>query len=308
MWYDSVVNKGAEPVRWILVVAIAYTLATTLWSFFETPTETVLTSPTPGPTERPPQRSPSEMDWILSKQLFGQAGQAADTQTRRNTPVVQTRLPLELQSVFVAEPAEASAAIVAQRGKPGKLYAIGDRLPGNATLIEVRTDQILLRRAGSRETLTFPKSKTQFVAEPVENSPNSRPPANSSAVVPKLSQSAGATARQLQAPIDNVKAAGPTRSEITAEIESTLQALTDQGETLTDQGGYRLGNLAQSAYLRQSGLQPGDVILSVNGQSIADLKDNRTEITNIMMQTSARIEVQRGSRRFFITTALNAQR
>ena len=52
------------------------------------------------------------------------------------------------------------------------------------------------------------------------------------------------------------------------------------------------------------GLQPGDFILSVNGHAVGDIQADQLELENIMAQGSARIEIQRGSRRFFITASL----
>jgi len=51
-------------------------------------------------------------------------------------------------------------------------------------------------------------------------------------------------------------------------------------------------------------LQPGDVILSVNGRPVGDLSQDRLEVDNVLAQGSARIEVQRGTRRFFVTASL----
>ncbi len=68
--------------------------------------------------------------------------------------------------------------------------------------------------------------------------------------------------------------------------------------------GYRIDDVSQSAYLSRSGLQTGDVILSVNGRQVGNLQQDKLELANIVAQGSARIEVRRGSRRFFITASL----
>ena len=143
MLFETLINKGAEPVRWLLVAAIAYTLATGIWSFFDTPeTSTIQATQTKPKTEA--QRAPGNVNWILAKHMFGEAGAAPEATQASDEPAVQTRLPLELQSVFVADEIDASAAIVAQRGKPGKLYTVGENLPGNVKLVEVLVDRISL--------------------------------------------------------------------------------------------------------------------------------------------------------------------
>jgi general secretion pathway protein C len=94
------------------------------------------------------------------------------------------------------------------------------------------------------------------------------------------------------------------RDQVDADPAAALDAL---GISPVEEGGasgYRLCNLAQSPYLSQTGLQPGDVIVSVNGRPVGDLNQDRMEIDNVLAQGSARLEVQRGNRRFFVTAAL----
>lgn len=306
---DNIVNRSAEPLKWLIVAAIAYTLATTIWTFFQTPVSQTA-SPTgsrvtSGTTESRPQ---ANVNWILSKHLFGEAGAQAPV-VEDDEPAKITTLPLELQSVFIADDPKESAAIVAQKGKAGLLYQVGEKLPGNAELVEVASDRVLLRRAGVRETLLFPKSKTQFQAEAIEAEP-----ANNG-----LQPSQAKNARHTNNGIEYGSGEGDdpiAETSITddqaLDIEDYKERLADDaagtldelGIETADGGGYRVGNLAQSTLLRSTGLQSGDVILSVNGRPIGDVQQDRLQLDNILAQGSARIEVQRGSRRFFITAAL----
>jgi general secretion pathway protein C len=147
-------DKLALPARWLLVAAIAYTLANTALYLVSPP-------PTaPGISDLPrvgagAARPAVDVNAILTSQLFGRAD-ASEAATTATTPTVTTQLPLELLGVFVADQADRSAAIVAQRGRAGTLYAIGENVPGNATLVEVQADHVVLRRAGIREALYFP--------------------------------------------------------------------------------------------------------------------------------------------------------
>jgi len=289
--FETIVNKGAEPVKWLLIIGIAYTLATLAWSFFDTPISPV-TVADPTSSANASSRPAANVNWILGKHLFGEAG-AAPAVSSRDEPVQQTRLPLELQGVFMADENQVSAAIIAQRGKPGKRYVVGDTLPGNAKLDEVFTNRVILVREGVRETLPFPKSKTEFV---VEDFPDDSGSAADSE-----------TAGQADDNDDVQSASAP--EEIVSEYRERLAedpaaALNDLGVETVDGGGYRIGNLAQNPLLQSTGLQAGDVILSVNGQPVGDISQDQLELDNIMAQGSARIEVQRGDRRFFITASL----
>lgn len=291
---ETIVNKGAEPVRWLIVAGIAYTLASTTWTFFAAPTAPAFSSARPTQTDTP-TRDQGNVNWILGKNLFGKAGaQPLQDEADSGQTEKVTTLPLELQSVFVSDEPENSNAIVAQKGKPGQVYHVGDKVPGNATLLEVHGDRIVLRRGGSREALFFPKSKLELVQYPEPQM--AKPPQN-----PTESRRADAAAAKLESPPTEML--NEYRQRLREDAEGTLD---DLGIESVDSGGYRIGagNAAQLPYVRQAGLQPGDVILSVNGRPVGNAQQDQLELDNIMAQGSARIEVQRGSRRFFITASL----
>ena len=291
---DTILHRGAEPVRWLIVAGIAYTLATTIWTFFQTPIGTSVSLPDQATTDSDP-RPPANVNWILSRNLFGEAGAAPESAATESENAVQTRLPLELQSVMVASDPAQSTAIVAQRGKPGQVYHVGEKLPGNAELVDVHNDRIILRRAGTRESLMFPKLTSGFEALPQE----SEVPQD---IIDAETQSVGAAPADSTAAADTVEQSLERyRQRLAEDAAGTLDEL---GLQAADTGGYRVGDLSQAPYLQRTGLQPGDVILSVNGRPVGDIQTDQLELDNIMAAGSARIEVQRGSRRFFITASL----
>lgn len=295
--------KLAVPARWLMVAAIAYTLATSVLYFLSPPP----TGPVAGArsaTERP--ATPAvDLNAILASNLFG-AAESGGTQVAE-APAVATQLPLELLGVFVADRPEESAAIIAQRGKPGQLYTVGEDVPGNAALLEVHPTHVVLRRAGVRETLHFPTGSAAIAAraalpepemgydEPVmEPLPEEF---DDGAVEPPMEE-AMPEEQSVQAIVDEY------RQRLEQDPAGTLESLGVSAVADGAAEGYRVGNLAQSPYLSQTGLQPGDVILSVNGRPVGDLEQDRLELDNVLAQGSARLEVQRGTRRFFVTASL----
>lgn len=299
--------RGVEPARWLIVLGIAYTLATTV-VYFLSPPQTEPIAPAPS-TATATRQQPANIDSILARNLFG----TADTSIRRAAtaaPAVETRLPLELHGIFMADVPDDSAAIVAQKGKPGLLYTIGQAVPGNAKLVEVHADHIVLSRAGGREILKFPQSGDHLIVEADDGGAvRTLPPRTGWQPVPASRSNAGAETGQQ--PSTNATAAASAR-ELVANYrermgEDVQGALSELGITPVAQGessGYRLGSLANSPYLSRTGLQPGDVIISVNGRPVGDVNQDRTEIENVLAQGSARLEVQRGTRRFFVTASL----
>jgi len=297
MGLNQITARLVEPARWIVIGGIAYTLAS-LVLFFIAPPETGATSNNRVALKTPDRRPAVSINAILSRNLFGEAGATSADNVDNGAPTVETRLPLELLGVFVADEAQDSAAIVAQKGKTGELYLVGERLPGNAELIEVHAQHIVLRRAGGRETLRFPQLASKGSVTASVNPPRSAP------AVTRAVRDSGAAAwtEETPTPADFVAS---YREMLDADPDAALQEIgitpIADGETQ----GYRLDDSASaSPYLSQTGLQPGDVVLSVNGQAVGNIQQDRRQIDNILAQGSARIEVQRGTRRFFVTASL----
>ena len=83
--------------------------------------------------------------------------------------------------------------------------------------------------------------------------------------------------------------------------------LYDAGLTPVNPGaaeGYELGKLAANPVLRQAGLRPGDRILSVNGRAVGNVELDQAEFASVVAAGTARIEVQRGGRRWFVTVSM----
>ncbi len=291
--------KAVQPVRWALVVGIAYTLASTAMLFASGSPATSTAPAVSIGTESVKAAASVDLGLILKAGLFGHAPEDQDATALQ--PTAETRLPLTLQGVFVTEPASDSAAIIATKGKPGQLYAIGDELPGNATLRAVQAEQVILLRAGQHETLTFP------VVESFRR-----------VSVPDLSATAGN--RRSHAPSINpaIEQEGATASADEL-VERYRERVSDNPEQVLDElamapvrsgeaAGYRVGSLANLPYMSQSGLLAGDLILSVNGRPVGDVQADRSAFDDLLASGSVRIEVQRGERRFFVTTSLPSPR
>ena len=309
---NTLATKLVEPVRWLVGAGIAYTLVTTTFFFVAGP-QAQVTNANPTPPGTAPTSSSNtavtttSVNAILSRNLFGVAGNALGGSA--NLPEVATRLPLQLLGVFVSEhdnAGEDSAAIVSQKGKTGELYQIGDMLPGNAELIEVHPQYIVLRRAGARETLRFP-AVDQAAAElattaNIANARSRRPPRNANTPISRVNNQLITEADRARSPREVLDT---YRERIERDPESALRELGIAPVNAGSSEGYRLDNVARAPYLSQTGLQQGDVILSINGKAVGDIRQDQQEIDNILAQGSARLEIQRGTRRFFVTASLN---
>lgn len=270
---------------WLCAIGIAYSVATTALAIFSGPTAAQFNQPQPGaPSTSVPLPPPPSINELSKRALFGQVrtntGQTPDTRA----PATPTRLPLTLEAIFVSSDPAQSGAIISQRGKPSKLYGPGDTVPGNARLVAVEADRVILRRAGVREALAF---KTGYKVNP--NPPGSTANASVELLSPQSVENAN------DRPV--LEALG---ADLAQRPEETLSEL---GIAAHASGGYRIGNQS-NPYLSQSGLQPGDIILSLNGRPLGDLSVDRLAIADLAAAESVRLEIMRNGQTLTITSRI----
>ena len=312
-------TRAMMPAKWLIVLGMAYTLATTVL-FIAAPQEAASVQPEAPLTADARNSGPgaADLDAIIAANLFGVARAApaeAAVASATAESLVETRLPLVLHGVFVAEIPAESTAIVARKGRPEELIRIGERVPGNATLESVYLDHVLLRRGRSLERLAFPDSDRSIATpsprpEPARaGSPEPRAMPGESVPEPALSSNdppppSAMAAQHNPGEGSPRELAERYRDRLKADPRGALGELGLTPVGGDGPGGYRLDRLSRSPYLRQTGLKPGDVVLSINGQPLGDVGRDRLELDNVLAQGSARLEIQRGERRFFITASL----
>lgn len=256
---------------------------------------------------------------LASLNLFGIANKVEATTEILNAP--ETKLNLELHGVFTAEDEANSSAIVAEKNKSGELFHIGDRLPGNAVLAAVFDDHILLRRGSRMEKLIFSDSGLRFNAGASSRSINgssktsnnsANRPSQASTRLQRVGERIAQRTRNPGASRQSSKVPGSSlRDYVSANrdrIKENPQELMAQlGMSAVSQGeakGYKVGSSISSTALMQAGLQQGDVILSVNGKPVGNVMNDSAMIDQAMASKRVRVEVQRDSRRFFLTVPI----
>ena len=285
MQLTNLIEKLAIPLQWLLVFGIAWTVANSVLGLLQSPSEAADTSVTVSDTSAQNQLKNTDredkskrIEALINRHVFGLVPLTNNAQTQRAETAKATRLPLTLEAVFVADQNASSGAIVARSGEKGLLYKVGDILPGNARLIEVQQEQIILQRAGNREALAFGKSKFNPKAGVRKTKPVTT-------IKPKR----------------NIASIEDIQNLIAENVES---ALSDFGLEANEGRGYKIGNLSSNPYLQQAGLRPGDIVLSVNGQPLGNIQKDQLEFDNIMAQGSASIELERNGEQMTITARL----
>ena len=84
--------------------------------------------------------------------------------------------------------------------------------------------------------------------------------------------------------------------------------LGELGVTPVDEGtaqGYRVGSEITHPALRNTGLRRGDIVLSVNGTPVGNINQDSDIVDQVLVSRKARIQIQRGKSKFFITVPVN---
>ena len=206
---------------------------------------------------------------LSSLNLFGQASVLPSGVAAENAP--DTSLQLRLAGVFVSTDPNRSSAIVAEQSQPtGKLYRLNESLPGGATLESVFEDRILIRRgAGNPEVLRFEKTDL------LDGAPSSSP-ASTLMVggVPSVRALLGSAADAMH--------------------RSSSDFLKEMGLRASG-SGYEVSSDTPEQIRAGAGLQPGDKILSVNGQQLGNLQADMQILESLKNGGTARVEIQRGA-------------
>ena len=294
-------RKIATATSILLIVLMSLTVAHTVLFFIETMTRPVIildsTTASSSAITQPTFK-------VSSLELFGRLEVADTLPQALDAP--ETKLNLELQGIFIAQDAKLSTAIVAQKNKTGELFAIGDKLPGNATLAAVFEDHVLIRRGTRIEKLLFSDSKFQFVSD---RSPASTSPRSGGGISDTTRSHLGSAKNSISdknesnnnsinnSPINTLN---HYQEKLRSDLQGTLSKAGITPVSTGESNGYKVGADAQGA-IKQAGLQPGDVILSINGKPVGVASNDSALMAQVMASSRVRVEVRRGARRFFLT-------
>lgn len=289
-WQSRFTKSAPLLVSLGLIALIAWVVADLVWKL----SSAHQNSPEVSPEINRPSIESSLPE--AAKDLFGAWDEnAMDAVDGMREETVETKLPLTLIGVFVSDVPSASAAIISSGRDEGQYYSVGETVPGNAILESVDNAGVILRRGARLERLSFPEAG-----------------GGSNTMVPSLqgaSQALGGGPAGTAASQADVSSLGEKIAQYRALAdENPRQALSQLGlEQVSGEEarGYRVGDLPDNQWVRQTGLQDGDILLSVNGHRIGDPEVDRLEIDNFFAEGQVRLEIQRGERRFFVNAKLS---
>lgn len=239
---------GLKPLTWLVVAGnllLAFAIVHDAWRIQRawSRSETDVVAPANPVAPKNGSERPARLHGWNDWHPFGQDAAAnpvtvAPVSVPEDAP--ETQLNLVLTGILNGSGSETRVA-VRSGGDADKIYAIGDKLPGDARIVAVRPDRVILEKGGHHETLRLPRTLL---------------------------------------PLD-VKLTGTAVSPPASEAAELLRELREQFQTNPDAvlaripmsvesrdgvfGGYRLLAGNEPGLLERLGLMPGDVLTSVNG-------------------------------------------
>lgn len=262
-----VLKKLPLAISVVLVIACAHVLSQITWSLLTDEEQPVAITPkTPGIT--PKTNNKQAFRQLTGANLFGTTEQVKTTKTIK---APETRLNLVLKGVLAAVPMDSASAIIAQ-GKNGReeIYTIGDKLSGGVTIKEIHPEHVILDRKGQLETLRMPKdNNVGKITNPGSGLKNTR---------------AGTPARALNDIRRNIIKSPKSFSQYALPV-----IVRENGK----QVGYRLQPKQKGDLMAELGIQPTDVITSINGISLNDPKNSASALKELTSATEVNITVKR---------------
>jgi general secretion pathway protein C len=273
------VQRAIRVINALLVIWIAWLLATLTWSLLEEPETEPAVAEAPAPVKTAPDRNMQLVRQLPAWHLFGEAVQQA-APVKQSIPVdaPETRLKLVLHGAFASDDPEIARAIIADPRGEEEMYAVGDKLPGDAELREIHPEKIILLRGGRYETLRLPDER----------------------------RGAGATGLRPDASISTFSAVANTPAQ---RLRSIRQQLRQNPRTLyglvratpkKDEAGKMVGYTLRPGrdpeLFKQMNLQDGDVVTRINNIALDSLANGMQALKSAQAGQTVTMTVLRDGR------------
>lgn len=265
-------------INFLLIIAGAQLLSQGIWMLLAEPESefaTVAPAANSGADKNSGNAQQSQQQTfrtLTTAHLFGVAQNQSAQVSAEKAP--DTKLNLVLRGILTAGEAQMASAIIAQ-GASGQeeTYGINDKMPGGITLREIHAEHVIIERQGQFETLRMEKDQgDDLIAAPID-----RPQSSTSTLSAVASQA-----------IKNIR-----RELISNPTSFSKYALPVVVRENGVQVGYRLQPQQNSELLTQAGLEPSDVITSVNGVSLSDMNNSISALRELSTASQVNIIVKR---------------
>jgi len=280
-----------------IIVGVSQNLALVTWSAMPAVVEE------PAPIEKitnvvtranqSQQESKVNINQLSNWHLFGEAKKELPKNLVVAPPPTEvkdapdTTLRLTLMGVMASRDMHDAWAIIGDRSGNEEIYRVESSLPGGATLKEIHADRIILLHNGRFETLRLPKDNLPEGIS-ASSSRSSRSTARRS--TSQRSTSSRRSQSVTQVSPEATQTLKEYRSKLINDPQSVMNAI--RAEPYRQAGelkGYRIFPGRDKDLFQQIGLEPGDVVISINGIALdnpikgLEVMQNVTEATEVSM-------------------------
>src|SRR6185369_15023709 len=240
-WLDRATRTLPQALTVVLVIAIAWQLVQLTWLLLErrAPADSGEIAIAPPPAAA--ARKGIDVQAIATAHLFGQV--QIEQAAPEDAPPSQANLVLS--AVFAANDPSKGLAVIGESPQSAKVYAVGAMVRPGTKLHSVYLDRVILDRNGQFETLSLPKPNTAGIITTRTAAAPPRPGAGQFA--------------------DNLRRIAETNPTAFAEVVRP-QPVFANGV----QRGYRVYPGRNRQQFAKLGLQPGDLVLAINGTPLDD--------------------------------------
>ena len=221
----------------LLIIACAYALSQISWSLLAPDDDLIINQSTTSQTKSVKNETRNQaFRQLTSAHLFGVISTQKSVAA---TTAPKTKLNLILKGVLSANNNNNNASAIISQGTNGKedIYSIDDKISSGVVIKEIHPEHVVLDRQGRLETLELIKDK-------VTDTIISRRP--------RASQNSGASLQNIRKNI--------LKNPASFSQYATPIIARERGKQI----GYRLQPRGNGALLDDIGIEPGDVITSIN--------------------------------------------
>jgi len=223
-----------------------------------------------------------------------------------NSPVqasaAGTTTSLVLRGTLAEADPKAGLAVIADAGNGERSWRVGEDVAAGVRLVAVYADRVVVARAGgAEETLKLLRDTNLAPADIVRPTPASATGGATSAARGAATATPATASVSVKAPPTWQQTVDRLRQN-PAELMKRVQVVPvlDGGKL----SGVRLSTGADVALLNQIGLQPGDIVTSVNGTPIDSIERGQQIMSSLGNASSVRVTVLREGKPTEVTVGL----
>jgi general secretion pathway protein C len=265
-WF-STANRYLPPgITTVLVIAIAYQLATLTWTLV--PGSTPVLPPASAGRDTGAAAPSSDYSVLLNSRMFGVAAEQPDVVVAPVEDAPDTTLSLTLKGILSKEGDPNGSVIIANSRNEEKTYYVGQTIDAadGAALHSVYADRVLLNRSGRLETLRLPKDLTASASSPTAM-PSPLPQAQQQSSLREMISENATRFTDIMRPVPHVQ----------------------EGQIV----GFRVNPGRDRATFEALGFQPGDVVTDINGTLLDDPSQSLQVFQSLGESTQANVTVLR---------------